>query len=61
MLDHAGTLSGLLGREEQIAAAVLKRAIPQWALIATPATTRQLTGKKRRMTPAAAGKGSNKN
>ena len=28
MLDHAGTLSGLLGREEQIAAAVLKLAIP---------------------------------
>lgn len=27
MLDHAGTLSGLLGREEQIAAAVLKLAI----------------------------------
>jgi phosphoglycolate phosphatase-like HAD superfamily hydrolase len=29
MLDHAGTLSGLLGREEQIAAAVLKLAIPR--------------------------------
>jgi hypothetical protein len=27
MLDNAGTLSGLLGREEQIAAAVLKLAI----------------------------------
>ena len=29
ILDHAGTLSGLLGREEQIAAAVLKLAIPR--------------------------------
>jgi hypothetical protein len=31
MLDHAATLSGLLGKEEQIAAAVLKLAVSPWA------------------------------
>jgi hypothetical protein len=31
------------------------------ARLTPPATTRQLTGKKPRTTPAAAGKGSNKN